>query len=105
MIVGRIQDFLEKMHVAGTAWKREDASLSLMSREFNFTRAVLWVECMRRDRRYERDWEEFDDEFIVDCYHLMKQRNWELRRELIRYFESTSPAAKSAEKNQLTLKF
>ena len=107
MLIGRREDFIEKMERACAAWRWQDVSLALYARgATSLLQAVLQVEDNAEHdiSIYDPDADAFyDDQLLCDCYELITRRDLNLRSKVIKYFEARDPHAAEAQKHQLTM--
>ena len=108
MIIGRREDFIEKIQRACAAWKRQDAQLAVTAGEHSIFITALYVhlECIDCEPDgSEQSYEDYPDAVFVSLSEAVGNRDTELKRGILAYFEEHSPRAKATAERQLKLEF
>lgn len=106
MIVGRLEDYIDKISRACAAWRRQDASLAIPTygQAFFVTALYTYLDLIDYEPDgTEQSYEDYPDEVFVGLYEAVKNRDADLRDGILAYFEKHDPRAKATAAQQLTL--
>ena len=116
MIIGRREDYIEKLKRDCAAWKRQDAQLSITAGSRSIFYIAMDVVAAREEHTDIRDIEGYpvgsdqridwySDAVLVDVSERVGRREGWLRLEILKYFEENDSRAKAAARQQLTMEF
>ena len=106
MIIGRREDYIEKIRRACAAWQRQDVSIQLATQGSSIF--ITALDCILEltgiaNWQDVTHWEDFPDEVFVTLYEYVSNRDADLKRKILAYFERLNPRAKATAELQPTL--
>ena len=108
MIIGRREDFIEKIRRSCATWQRSDASLEIATQGHSIF-VTAFEEFLKltegEDSGYHHELEKYPDVVLVDFYEAVSCREESLRERILSYYEAHDPRAKAAAERQLKLPF
>ncbi|MXV82708.1 hypothetical protein F4Z98_04975 [Candidatus Poribacteria bacterium] len=105
MIIGRLEDYIERIKRDLRIWQRQDATLQLSTGGASLFVTALYesIALSGADIPTEQDYQEYPDEVFVELQKRVSVRDPQLKQRILAYYEKHDPRAKAAAAAQLTL--
>ena len=108
MIIGRREDFIEKIRRGCAAWQRRDATLQIATQGHSIF-VTAFDEFLKltegETSGFHHELEDYEDAVLVDFYEAVSRRDASLKERILSYYEAHDPRAKAAAERQLKLPF
>ena len=108
MIIGRREDFIEKIRRSCAAWQRRDATLQIttLGHSIFVTAFDEFLKLTEGEASgFHHELEDYEDAVLVDFYEAVSCQNESLKQRILSYYEAHDPRAKAAAERQLKLPF
>lgn len=105
MIIGRLEDYIERIKRDLRSWQRQDATLQLSAGGASLFVTALYesIDLSGADIPIERSYQEYPDEVFIELQKRVSTRDPQLKQRILAYYEKHDPRAKAAAAAQLTL--
>ena len=108
MIIGRREDFIEKIRRSCAVWQRSDATLQIatLGHSIFVTAFDEFLKLTEGEASgFHQELEDYEDAVLVDFYEAVSRRDASLKQKILSYYEAHDPRAKAAAARQLKLPF